>query len=203
MAAVASSSRACAPAAWNAHELDLPSFAYAAHRDPLNARTLEAIGVTTRKCRRGALYRTLREYAIENPNGLVGHFVRHVRRWRNGRRMLVRWIAAALRESTRNFRRLRGHRDLAALVRAAGSRDGGQQKGGRVGAVTRAAAHGRTGHPPGHLAKTYTAACTVPRAVAGKAQRFQRLALGVRHLKSAARKGVRVRIPVPALNLFG
>jgi putative transposase len=72
--------------------------------------TLQRLGVT------GALYRTLRSTnAIENLNGLVGHFVRHVRRWRNGR-MLVRWIAAGLRESTRSFRRLRGHRDLAALV---------------------------------------------------------------------------------------
>src|SRR5213593_3803108 len=36
------------------HELELPSFAYAAQRDPLDARTLEAIaiGVTTRKYRR-------------------------------------------------------------------------------------------------------------------------------------------------------
>src|SRR3989475_12093044 len=36
------------------HELELPSFAYAAGRDPLNARTLEAIaiGVATRKYRR-------------------------------------------------------------------------------------------------------------------------------------------------------
>ena len=32
--------------------------------------------------------------------------------------MLVRWIAAALHEAGRNFRRLRGHRDLAALIRA-------------------------------------------------------------------------------------
>ncbi len=56
--------------------------------------TLQRLGVT------GALYRTLRSTnAIENLNGQVGHFVRHVRRWRNGR-MLVRWIAAALREST-------------------------------------------------------------------------------------------------------
>ena len=69
MAAVASSSRACAPAAWNAHELDLPNFAYAAHRDPLNARTLEAIGVTTRKYRRGALYRTLRSTRLRIPTG--------------------------------------------------------------------------------------------------------------------------------------
>jgi hypothetical protein len=29
-----------------------------------------------------------------------------------------RWIGAGLRESTRSFRRLRGHRDLAALIRA-------------------------------------------------------------------------------------
>jgi len=55
--------------------------------------------------------------AIENLNGLVGHFVHNVRRWRNGR-MLVRWIAAGLQETGRSFRRLRGHRDLAALIRA-------------------------------------------------------------------------------------
>ena len=74
--------------------------------------TLQRLGVT------GALYRTLRSTnAIENLNGLVGHFVRHVRRWRNGR-MLVRWIAAGLREAARGFRRLRGHHDLAALMRA-------------------------------------------------------------------------------------
>src|SRR6266404_786528 len=74
--------------------------------------TLQRLGVT------GALYRTLRSTnAIENLNGLVGHFVRNVRRWRNGR-MLVRWIATALHEAGRNFRRLRGHRDLAALIRA-------------------------------------------------------------------------------------
>jgi transposase-like protein len=74
--------------------------------------TLQRLGVT------GALYRTLRSTnAIENLNGLVGHFIRHVRRWRDGR-MLVRWIAAGLRESAPSFRRLRGHRDLAALIRA-------------------------------------------------------------------------------------
>ena len=74
--------------------------------------TLQRLGVT------GALYRTLRSTnAIENLNGLVGDFVRHVRRWRHGR-MLVRWIAAGLQEVRRGFRRLRGHRDLAALIRA-------------------------------------------------------------------------------------
>jgi hypothetical protein len=49
-------------------------------------------------------------------NGLVGHFARHVRRWRDGR-MLVRWIATALQEVRRSFRRVRGHHDLAALIR--------------------------------------------------------------------------------------
>jgi len=74
--------------------------------------TLQRLGAT------GALYRTLRSTnAIENLNGLVGHFVRNVHRWRNGR-MLVRWIAAGLRESAGSFRRLRGHRELAALIRA-------------------------------------------------------------------------------------
>jgi hypothetical protein len=60
----------------------------------------------------GALYRTLRSTnAIENLN-----VVRHVRRWRDGR-MLVRWIAAGLHEARRSFRRVRGHAELAALVR--------------------------------------------------------------------------------------
>jgi transposase-like protein len=49
--------------------------------------TLQRLGGT------GALSRTLcRTNALENLNGLVGHFLRHVRRWRNGR-LLVRWIA--------------------------------------------------------------------------------------------------------------
>jgi len=78
--------------------------------------TLQGLGVT------GALYRTLRSTnAIENLNGLVGRFVRHVRRWRDGR-MLVRWIAAGLTEATRSFRRVRGHADLAALIRALDAR---------------------------------------------------------------------------------
>jgi len=73
--------------------------------------SLQRLGVT------GALYRTLRSTnAIENLNGLVGRFVRNVRRWRNGR-MLVRWIATGLHEVRRSFRRVRGHGDLAALIR--------------------------------------------------------------------------------------
>jgi len=78
--------------------------------------TLQQLGVT------GALYRTLRSTnAIENLNGLVGRFVRNVRRWRDGQ-MLVRWIAAGLHEARRSFRRVRGHADLTALVRALDAR---------------------------------------------------------------------------------
>jgi hypothetical protein len=54
-------------------------------------------------------------------NGLVGNFVRHVRRWRDGH-MLVRWIAAGLQEARRSFRRVRGHTELAALIRTLGRR---------------------------------------------------------------------------------
>jgi len=74
--------------------------------------TLQRLGVS------GALYRTLRSTnAIENLNGLVGHFVRNVRRWRDGR-MLVRWIAAGLTEARRSFRRVRGYTDIPKLIRA-------------------------------------------------------------------------------------
>ena len=74
--------------------------------------TLQRLGVS------GALYRTLRSTnAIENLNGLVGHFTRNVRRWRDGR-MLVRWIAAALDEARRSFRRVRGYTDIPKLIRA-------------------------------------------------------------------------------------
>jgi transposase-like protein len=74
--------------------------------------TLQRLGVS------GALYRTLRSTnAIENLNGLVGHFVRNVRRWRDGH-MLVRWIAAGLEEARRSFRRVRGYTDIPKLIAA-------------------------------------------------------------------------------------
>ena len=70
------------------------------------------IGVT------GTLYRTLRSTnAIENLNGLVGQFVRNVRRWRDGA-MLVRWIATGLQEAQQRFRRIKGCGEMPALIRA-------------------------------------------------------------------------------------
>jgi putative transposase len=74
--------------------------------------TLQRLGVT------GALYRTLRSTnAIENLNGLVGHFIRNVRRWRDGA-MLVRWIATGLQDAQQRFRRVQGYTALPALIRA-------------------------------------------------------------------------------------
>ena len=82
-------------------------------REGLNETlTLQQLGVS------GALYRTLHSTnAIENLNGLVGHFTRNVRRWRDGR-MLMRWVASALEEAHRSFRRVRGYRDIPKLIRA-------------------------------------------------------------------------------------
>jgi transposase-like protein len=71
--------------------------------------TLRRLGVT------GTLYRTLRSTnAIENLNGLVGHFTRNVRRWRDGQ-MAERWVAAGILEAETRFRRIRGYRDLRHL----------------------------------------------------------------------------------------
>jgi transposase-like protein len=74
--------------------------------------TLQRLGIT------GPLYRTLRSTnAIENLNGLVGQFVRNVRRWRDGL-MIVRWVAAGILEASRRFRSVRGCQDLNALFLA-------------------------------------------------------------------------------------
>jgi hypothetical protein len=50
-------------------------------------------------------------------NSLVGHFVRDVRRWRDGR-ILVRWIATGLDEARRSFQRVRGYTDIPKFIRA-------------------------------------------------------------------------------------
>ncbi|HEY2404822.1 MAG TPA: hypothetical protein VGI10_02420 [Polyangiaceae bacterium] len=55
--------------------------------------------------------------AIENLNGAIRRVTHNVKRWRNGS-MIKRWVAAALFEAQRGFRRLRGHKGLPELVRA-------------------------------------------------------------------------------------
>jgi putative transposase len=89
-----------------------PGAAHSLREGLADTLTLQRLGVS------GALYQTLRSTnMIENLNGLVGHFTRNVRRWRNGG-MLVRWIGAAIDDAQGRFRKLRGYRDLAALIRA-------------------------------------------------------------------------------------
>lgn len=74
--------------------------------------TLQRLGVT------GWLYRTLRSTnPIENLNALVADYVGNVKHWRSGD-MVVRWVAAGVREASRRFRKLRGYQDIPRLLAA-------------------------------------------------------------------------------------
>jgi transposase-like protein len=73
---------------------------------------LQRVGVT------GGLYRALRSTnPIENLNGSVVHFARNVRRWTDAS-MMLRWVATGLREAQKQFRRLKGFRDMKHFVAA-------------------------------------------------------------------------------------
>lgn len=64
----------------------------------------------------GALYKTLRTTnPIENLNEAVARYTRNVKRWRGGL-MIQRWACAALIEAEKSFRRVRGYKDMPALV---------------------------------------------------------------------------------------
>jgi transposase-like protein len=93
-------------------ERDHPGAAASLREGLDDTLTLMRLGIS------GALYRSLRSTnIIENVNGAVGKFARNVRRWRDGK-MIVRWVASALREADKKFRRLRGHKDMPRLVAA-------------------------------------------------------------------------------------
>ena len=69
-----------------------------------------------------ALYRTFRTTnPIENLNGLLAHYTRNVKRWRDGQ-MVLRWIGTALHEARRGFRAVRGYRDMKLLTSALAQR---------------------------------------------------------------------------------
>lgn len=55
--------------------------------------------------------------AIENLNGTIRRITRNVKRWR-GDTMIRRWVALALVEAQRKFRRVKGHAHMPAFVRA-------------------------------------------------------------------------------------
>ena len=66
----------------------------------------------------GTLQRTLRTTnIIENLHGSVERYTRNVKRWRGGQ-MIQRWVASALVEAEKHFRRVRGYRDLQRLLGA-------------------------------------------------------------------------------------
>jgi transposase-like protein len=54
---------------------------------------------------------------IENLNGAIRRVTRNVKRWRDGS-MIRRWVATAIFEATRGFRRLRGCQGMPALIAA-------------------------------------------------------------------------------------
>jgi Transposase and inactivated derivatives len=96
----------------SALERDHPGAAASLREGLAETLTLMRLGVT------GALYRSLRSTnLIESLNGQVAHFTHNVRRWRDGA-MIVRWVATAVRDAERKFRRLKGHKDMPRLVAA-------------------------------------------------------------------------------------
>lgn len=74
--------------------------------------TVQGLGIT------GALYRTLRSTnPIENLNGLIAHYTRNVKRWKDGR-MVLRWVASALADAATRMRKLRGCGQIKTLLTA-------------------------------------------------------------------------------------
>jgi transposase-like protein len=59
---------------------------------------------------------------IENVNGTVRQVTRNVKRWKNGD-MVLRWVATALHEARKGFRRVRGYKGLTRLAAALRHRD--------------------------------------------------------------------------------
>jgi transposase-like protein len=60
--------------------------------------------------------------AIESLISRTRHVKRNVKRWRGGT-MIVRWVATAVLEATKGFRRLKGKADMPKLVTALRARD--------------------------------------------------------------------------------
>jgi transposase-like protein len=66
----------------------------------------------------GALLRTLSStHPIENMQGTIKRVTRNVKRCRDGR-MVLRWVGVAVLEAESHFRRIKGHREMPALIAA-------------------------------------------------------------------------------------
>lgn len=76
---------------------------------------------------------------IENFNGGARHISRRVKRWRGGT-MILHWVAAAVGEAEKGFRRLKGHRDMSTLVAALSKHDREDRQSGNAVDVQRKSA---------------------------------------------------------------
>jgi transposase-like protein len=93
-------------------EADHPGAASSLREGLAETLTVQGLGIT------GALYRTLRTTnPIENLNGAIARYTRNVKRWKDAS-MALRWVASALSDASRRFRKLRGHRDMKTLLAA-------------------------------------------------------------------------------------
>lgn len=91
-------------------ERDHPGAAASVREGLEETLTVQRLGVS------GALARTLTTTnPIENLNGAIAHYTRNVKRWRGGT-MIQRWVSAALLQAEKQFRRVRGYRDMRHLV---------------------------------------------------------------------------------------
>jgi transposase-like protein len=86
----------------------------------------EGLDDTLAVLRLGVSERLRRSLATTNPiESLISrtrHVHRNVKRWRSGR-MMIRWMTAAVFEAAKGFRRVKGCKDLPALVSALRRRD--------------------------------------------------------------------------------
>ena len=95
-------------------EAKYPSAAASIREGLEETLSLQRLGI------RGTLYKTLRSTnAIENLNGSIAQFTRRVTRWRDGK-MVLRWVATAVLEAEKKFRRIRGYKDMLQLSEALG-----------------------------------------------------------------------------------
>jgi len=93
-------------------EADHPGAAASVREGLDETLTVQRLGIG------GVLYKKLRTTnAIENLNSGIVTYSRNVKRWQGGT-MVVRWVSAAIVEAEKNFRRVKGWRDIEKLIRA-------------------------------------------------------------------------------------
>jgi len=98
-------------------EDEYPSAAESVREGLEETLTVQGLGLSER------LQRSLTTTnAAESLISRTRHVKRNVKRWRGGK-MMLRWVAACVLEAVKGFRRLKGHRDMPALVAKLRARD--------------------------------------------------------------------------------